>query len=35
MSEIAESKIPLKKHPRVLAVLGADLVTNDIIAIMP
>ena len=28
------NKIPLKMHPRVFAALGADLVTNDIVAII-
>lgn len=34
MAEIIESKIPLKMHPRVFAALGADLVTNDIVAVI-
>lgn len=34
MSEIAESMIPLKMHPRVFAALGADLVTSDVVAVI-
>ena len=34
MAEIIDNKIPLKMHPRVFAALGADLVTNDIVAII-
>ncbi len=34
MSETVENKIPLKMHPRVFAALGADLVTNDIVAVI-
>jgi histidine kinase len=34
MIETNESKIPLKMHPRVFAALGADLVTNDIVAVI-
>ena len=33
-NEVTAAKIPLKMHPRVLAALGADLVTNDIVAII-
>ncbi len=28
------TKIPFKIHPRVFAALGADLVTNDVVAII-
>lgn len=34
MAEIIDDKIPLKMHPRVFAALGADLVTNDIVAVI-
>ena len=34
MTETIERKIPLKMHPRVFAALGADLVTNDIVAVI-
>lgn len=34
MAEATENKIPLKMHPRVFAALGADLVTNDIVAVI-
>lgn len=33
-SQIDEFTIPLRLHPRVFAALGADLVTNDIVAII-
>lgn len=31
---MSSNRIPLKLHPRVFAALGADLVTNDIVAVM-
>ena len=34
MSDVFENKIPLKMHPRVFSALGADLVTNDIVAVI-
>ena len=34
MQKEITNKIPLKMHPRVFAALGADLVTNDIVAII-
>jgi signal transduction histidine kinase len=33
-SSSAEQRIPFKIHPRVFAALGADLVTNDVVAII-
>src|SRR6266516_4623403 len=33
-SDATKDRIPFKIHPRVFAALGADLVTNDIVAVI-